>query len=179
MIVGSALSEGDENTGLKDIQHDVYMTSVGLIVGLRNNYSMRVPPPNNTSDHSSWGTITNCDHRTIQFAHDLLAAVYRYKHSFNGGDLKNLRGKFHAERWSSWLLLEISNWQDSPSLIEYVLIILSNQNQPRGYITESKLCLGILDRFSDVPWRTNLREIFEEDLENELKELNKKTLHPR
>ena len=43
-------------------------------------------------------------------------------------------------------------------------MILTNQNKPIGYAAEAQLCLDILDRFYEVPWKPKWREAYEADL---------------
>ena len=160
MIIGNFF-DGDENRDLKNMQHDVYNVSIGLMVSVCNSFSSYASPPDSLPNREKWGLIERCDHRTIQFAHDLLASAYRFKYVFRPEELKSNNGKFHDQRWRNWLFSELLSWSDSPSLIGHFQTIMTNQNKPDGYSAESKLCLDILDRFPEIPWRRNLREVFE------------------
>ena len=57
---------------------------------------------------------------------------------------------------------------DVPQLVRSVQIILANQNKPIGYLAESRLCLGILDRFNSIPWDKSKWEAYESDAIKEL-----------
>lgn len=167
MIIGSFF-DGDENRDLKLMQHDTYKDSIGLMIGVCNNFSNKASPPDGLPNREKWGVIDRCDHRTIQFAHDLLASVYRFKYVFRPEELKSNHGKFHDNRWRNWLFSELLSWSKNPSLICHFLTIMTNQNEPDGYSAETRLCLEILDRFPEVPWERDLREAFKKDVSRDV-----------
>ena len=55
---------------------------------------------------SEWGTVESFDHRTLQGAHDLLAAVWRFRNDFRQSELpfvnKNSLDEVQ-ELWLDWL----------------------------------------------------------------------------
>jgi hypothetical protein len=157
MIIGNFF-DGDEHESLKIVQQEVYHQSIGLMIQLCNRSSKHVVPPPDLPYRESWGFIDSCDHRTIQLAHDLLAAAYRFKHVFRPDELKSIYGKYHDQRWRNWLFSELLSWKKSPRLIEEFLIIMNNQNEPNGCQAEARLCFEILERFPEIPWDPNLRE---------------------
>ena len=121
----------------------------------------------------TWGAVNCYDHRTLQDAHDLLAAAWRFQ---DGGSYRQGKLSFAGEApfddvqvlWLNWLRHEVDGWTSSPHLVRSVQIILSNQNKPLGYMAESKLCLDIFDRFSNIPWDEKLYEAHEKDLYEEI-----------
>ena len=86
MIVGTYFTD-DANYDLKIKQHDAYYRAIGLMITSCNNIAECTPVPDYLAPCENWGKINKCDHRTIQFAHDLLAAVYRYKVLVSSQDL--------------------------------------------------------------------------------------------
>ena len=167
MIIGNFFN-GDDNYDLKIIQHDVYKDSIGLMISVCNSFSKCATPPADLPNPERWGCIDRCDHRTIQFAHDLLAAAYRFKYVFRPDELKSTQGKFHDKRWRNWLFSELLSWNKSPHLIGHFLTIMTNQNEPDGYAAESRLCIAILDRFPEIPWDPDFRSAFKKDLTREI-----------
>ena len=121
--------------------------------------------------HECWGRIDRCDHRTLQGAHDLLAAVWRYRHDYiRQREIPNLQP--HEESaieslWLNWLRGELLSWIDHPHLVRSIQLILANQNKPAGYAAESRLGIDIMDRFSEVPWRQDLYQAYLQDVERE------------
>lgn len=163
MIVGTDF-EGDENQELKRKQHDAYPRAIGLMINICNSFSNHAIIPKNIGNSENWGRINTCDHRTIQAAHDMLAAAYRFEHDARPKDPNSSGASLTEKLWLDWLFAELVSWKESPALIQYFQIILTNQNQPDGYVAESRICLGILDRFPDVPWGQNWRDAFKNDL---------------
>ena len=93
------------------------------------------------TDHPDWGTVETFDHRTLQRAHDLLAAVWRFRHDARQFELsldvchprwsrplvdREAPVKPHdllAEvpgRWLDWLREEVDGWLHSPHLVRSV-----------------------------------------------------------
>ena len=121
----------------------------------------------NDNEHDDWGQIGNCDHRTLQGAHDLPAAAWRFNNDSRQEMLPLSRTANTAPvemRWLDWLREEISAWIDHPQLVRSVQAILANQNQQIVYAAESRLCLGIVDRFGSIPWNRDLHQAYEKDL---------------
>ena len=165
MIVGLYFEGDDVEVALK--QHGVYDTALGIVVSTCNLHTNRARSLLNSSDHPKWGKIDRYDHRTLQFAHDLLAAVWRSRNDFRQASL--LPGENRAldevqPLWLDWLRNEIAGWSALPHLVRSVQLILTNQNEQPGYEAETQLCLDIVDRFPDVPWERRLRDALEGDL---------------
>ena len=162
----------DEDIGCQWEQHAVYDEALSIIVSSCNRHTNFARSLLEDSRHKTWGTINCYDHRTLQDAHDLLAAAWRYQ---DGGSYRQGKLPFEGEDpfdevqvlWLNWLRHEVDGWTARPHLVRSVQIILSNQNKPLGYMTESKLCLDILDRFSNMPWDRRLCEAHEQDLYQE------------
>ena len=69
-----------------------------------------------------------------------------------------------AELWLDWLRTEVQGWIDRPEWVRSVQLILTNQNKPIGYVEECRLNLGIIDRFTFVPWSDGLRNVVAKSL---------------
>ena len=119
------------------------------------------------ADHPEWGTVERFDHRTLQHAHDLLAAVWRFRHDLRQPGLAFVDKHSLNEvqtLWLDWLRHEITGWVDYPDRVRLVQLILTNQNKQPGCIAESQLSLNIINGFTDVPWDQEWREASEAGL---------------
>ena len=149
------------------MQHDVYREALGIIVTTCNQQTVFARGLLNDTNHRDWGTVSNYDHRTIQGAHDLLAAVWRFYNDYRQRELafkytNDLDGL--KEKWLGWLRAEVTDWNTHPKLVRLIQLILTNQNTPPGYIAEAQICLDILDRFFTVPWDPRWRDGYQKDL---------------
>ena len=167
MIIGSFF-DGDENKHLMRLQHDIYSYAIGLMITICNRFSHCVAAPADIKNKEKWGVIDKCDHRTIQFAHDLLATAYRFKHEFKPQELALDNGFEPQQLWKNWRIGELLSWKKAPSIVQNFLIIMTNQNERDGYIAESKICIAIMERFPDVPWESGLLNVFKKGLEGDL-----------
>lgn len=169
MIVGKFF-EGDDDSEIAWKQHDIYDQALGTIIQTCNHLTRFARSLLDEKEHAAWGSIEDCDHRTLQGAHDLLAAVWRFRHDVRQAELllerrpEPLVPHTPENLWLWWLRGEIQSWVWHPDLVRDVQLILANQNLPVGYAAESRLCLALLDRFSDVPWTPNWRDACEEDI---------------
>jgi hypothetical protein len=173
VIVGTFF-KCDDDTEAAWKQHDVYGEALGAIIRTSNRLALFAKSLLDDKSHPNWGTIETCDHRTLQGAHDLLAAAWRFRHNFRQSELPLERSPEllvpHTPEnlWLWWLRDEIEKWVWQPELVRDVQQILANQNQPAGYAAESRLCLALLDRFHDVPWNSRWRDAYESDLAKDL-----------
>ncbi len=171
MIVGSRF-EGDVDEEIWRRQHDVYREAVSAIREVSNRITRNAAALLGCEAKSGWGNFDSCDHRTLQDAHDILAAVWRFRFDLRQGVLKleNEKKTFlplpttPEGLWLLWLRDELSSWVWEPTLVRSVQIILAHQNKPVGYVAEAKLCRDLIDRFEDVPWRDSPWERFDDAL---------------
>ncbi len=139
MIVGPSYFEGDEDSETKLKQHDVYDEALGIIVSTCNQYTSFARSLLDDTDHPKWSAVNYYDHRALQDAHDLLAAVWRFQ---NGNDFRQAKLPFEAKNcldevrtlWLNWLRNEIAGWITRPHLVRSVQMILMNQNEMPGYV---------------------------------------------
>ncbi len=85
------------------------------------------------------------DHRTMQDAHDHMAAVWRKKNRYLQPDLFiEATVEDMAKDWLEWLRKEVSMWsRDCPWLVRMVCLIIVQQNVKRGYEAEEALQLEL------------------------------------
>jgi hypothetical protein len=160
LIVGDYF-DGDTDTDTSWEQHDVYHQALRSLIGTCNRLAQFAKAVLDDQHHEDWGEVESCDHRTLQAAHDLLAAVWRYRHADRQGTLPFM-ASFETS-WLDWLHAEVFGWIDHPGMVRAVQILLTNQNKPLGYTAETDLCRSILARFSDVPWKLALRQAYESE----------------
>jgi hypothetical protein len=153
MIVGDYF-DGDDDTTTAWAQHDVYGEALDIIVKRCREHVTFAPGlqwPNRCA------TDFRYDHRTLQVAHDLLAAAWRFRANSVrpalpcGGKDQGREQRMGA--WLSWLRSEVCSWQRQPRLILLVMTILAEQHNEPGYQAEDELAERLKLRFDDVPWR--------------------------
>ena len=158
MIVGPFFHSDDDKV-LARMQHDIYGDASGILISSCNRFTRFSKAVLNDTGHVDWGQIESCDHRPLQHAHDLLAAVWRYENPSQQQKLPHFNT--HKESspklfWIEWLRKELSAWIDHPHLVRSVQLILANQNKPIGYAAEFRLCTDIVERFHSVPWNNEV-----------------------
>ena len=155
MIVGS-LFRGDEDTDVMWLQHDVYGEALGIITSICQEYTHLA---HRILDYwDGWEFIPSFDHRTLQYAHDVIAATWRFRGLPQIRQIALLIDRKVVEEpnfqrhWLNWLDVEVRSWMHDPYLIRFVVKILRNQNNPTGYQAEDDLKLILAQRYDDVPW---------------------------
>ncbi len=132
-------------------------------------------------DHwEGWEFVERFDHRTLQLAHDLLAAVWRFRYETKlrqyESPLEEQKPLIERPRgdkpdfvghWLKWLQGEVDSWIHDAERVRLVVTILRNQNQPAGYKAETALHWDIMMGFSDVPWQRSRLQATKSDLESE------------
>ena len=170
--------DGDVDMEVASKQHDVYGQALWIIVKQCNLYAEFALRVLDDADHPEWGTVESFDHRTIQNAHDLLAAAWRFRNDFRQSELPFVKKNSLDEvqdLWLDWLRNEIARWIDYPERVRWVQLILTNQNKQPGYVAEAQLALNIINGFAGVPWNQELREAHEAALAEHRKELGAET----
>ncbi len=155
MIVGYSF-RGDDDTRTAWEQHDVYDNALRVLVNgcvghIRVSAAMlQVEWP------ARWANGDRFDHRTLQRAHDLLAAAWRFETVPAQLELPLTRPPLaecqRMERWLRWLSAEIDKWRYHPHAVHWVMTILTHQNQHAGYQAEDDLAEWLRIRFGTVPW---------------------------
>jgi len=163
MIIGGSEFLGDSRE-VANAQHDVYDNALRIIVKKCNLlawFAQNVVQPEN---YQSWEAIVTFDHRTLQHQHDLLATVWRYHNQVSQMRLDCDEDKSGIQtRWLTWLSDEVDDWIERPEWVRLVQTILDNQNSPAGYRAETLLSLAIMDHFSSVPWKDEMRHALQQE----------------
>ena len=147
-------------------QHDVYYEALQIIVKGCNQYARFAKLVLKTNEFDNWGYVHQYDHRTLQFQHDLLATVWRYETQASQLRVDCDEDKQSVQvRWLDWLKTEVLSWIEKPEWVRLVQIILENQNTPIGQKTETILSLEIMNHFSEVPWKSEMKSAFISELE--------------
>ena len=156
MWVGSCF-RGDSDNDVMWVQHGVYHQALGIITGTCQEY-MNFAHRILDDRWEEWDFITRFDHRTLQNAHDTIAAAWRFRCL---DAAKQMELSFDKEpggepdfvsHWLNWLQGEVKSWKNSPYLVRLVVKILRNQNEPAGYRAEADLNWELVLRYGDVPW---------------------------
>lgn len=150
MIVGCPF-EGD-NVELAWQQHEVYGLALGVIAQeLGRRFRDACITLSVTQPAKGWPAESNIDHRTLQSAHDRLAATWRYRVSPPQAELKiGIALDASMNGWLEWLRLEMASWDSQ--LVGLGIRILQNQNTKIGYKAEDWLEHYLCLRFEDVEW---------------------------
>ena len=147
-------------------QHEVYYEALAIIVKKCNQYAIFARRVILSEKFQTWGSVDSFDHRTLQFQHDLLATVWRYTTQASQLRLDcNEDERSIQLRWLDWLAAEVNSWIERPEWVRFVQIILENQNTPVGQKTETILSLEIMNYFSEVPWKEEMKLAFISELE--------------
>ena len=175
MIISTYFSgDNDEQTQL--LQHDVYHDALRIIVRNCEGQARLAHMVLYDDWGERWNPSRGYDHRTLQTAHDFLAATWRFRHASWIGQYRlpldslwDEEPPDFAAHWLEWLENEVKSWNEISSwfsgsddrnarLIRLVVRILENQNIPVGYRAEKKLAWELINRFDDVPWERRLAD---------------------
>ena len=141
-----------DDMALAGQQHDVYGKALSLIIdGARRHYVNACLMTGNSAGR--WPVDAAIDHRTLQGAHDVLAAAWRWRVSPpQRGLIRGDDPQCSMADWLDWLAGEVRDWRDEPGLILSMAAIVACQNQTLGYAGELRLCEALRRRHGDVPW---------------------------
>ncbi len=154
------------------MQHDAYHEALGIIAGICQDYTNlahRILGDRETG----WEFMCRFDHRTLQDAHDKIAATWRSRCLLTVRQMElpiereyvkapDVRG-----HWLKWLGDEVRSWTHDPHLIQLVVTILENQNNPVGYRAEANLNRELVFRYGDVPWNQYIIDAVRKVLDEE------------
>ena len=151
MIIGGAF-DGDNGHVLQLRQHDRYGEALGIIAygcleHSRNAAIARGEYDLTLSERLASVRSEGFDHRTLQSAHDYLAAWWRWKHSHT-----HRLEHATAEDWLLWLRHEVKTWTThAPHLARLVTKVLLNQNMDAGYVAEADLLEELHRHYAGMP----------------------------
>ncbi len=154
MIVGRYF-DGDNDKDLQSQQHDCYGEALRIIAhgsaqGYRNA-TLICDVEDSISKEDRKKLSDGFDHRTLQMAHDHLAAYWRW-HSNRRDPYLDGMEPCGISNWLSWLRREVELWPTlSPSIVRNVAVILMNQNTDTGYKAEDELLEALKGHYSGMP----------------------------
>ena len=155
MIVGSCFEGDDTNLAWK--QQDVYHQALRIIIDSAiTMYRVACFIADFKIPESGWPHDPSIDHRTIQDAHDCLAAVWRFNFSPPEGMLFLSLidpNELTMESWLAWLSAEMRRWdRDEPDMVRQIIRIFRHQNEEIGYEAGHWLKLYLYQHYTELPW---------------------------
>lgn len=137
--------QGDDNSRLKAVQHDLYPESVAAIFDTARRAMVLADAVlmTNLELVRKAKAITHFDHRVLQAAHDILAARYRYLHDDAGQtDLFETTGLElrYTRNWSGWLDAELQKLARIPVFVRSAVEAVVFSNSEFGNVAEDQLC---------------------------------------
>lgn len=135
MIVGTYF-DGDNDDALKWQQHVRYRDAVGIIAHAWREYFKNAAI---MLGQDAVALPERFDHRTLQAAHDYLAAWWRWKHDRRDPYFEGME-PVTVDDWLLWLGHEVKAWPiQAPHTIQLVVGVLLSQNTDVGYAAEDAL----------------------------------------
>jgi hypothetical protein len=152
--------DGDNDEALKWQQHDCYGEASGIIAGgcLRHYESaLRVTGQYTTGIAKQLEALRQSfDHRTLQDAHDFLAAWWRWRHHRHEPYLAGMEPAT-VQGWLMWLRHEAGGWPaHAPDVVLQVAWVLLHQNTDKGYLAEDGLQSALRLHYNGMPDASNL-----------------------
>lgn len=147
MIVTSEFP-GDDDSVLKRIQHDSYGPHVNELFRAARRRYLAAAELLEVEDELTQLFRVNLtfDHRALQYAHDLLAARFRYRTTDSAQPRLGEDPGTHQERlaseWDSWFSREVTERLEDPAFTRAVLTAAAFANQGAG--TQAKALLARL-----------------------------------
>jgi hypothetical protein len=155
MIVTS-MFEGDDDTHLMWLQHDVYGAALDNIVSRVKDYNDFAEAYLNVRRGDF---PRSYDYRNLQQAHDVLAACYRFRHPaqqfelpFEGTVPRGELDMCVVKTWLNWLKDECISWFVEPRLISHIRDLIVEADVEFLKYWEEDLHFRLVERFRDVPW---------------------------
>ena len=156
--------EGDNNETMKLIQHDTYSKLLGyLFSNSASRYLDDIKYTWVSPDFvSKIRNLKSFDHRTLQYAHDLIAAYFRFIFSDSfPSDLFPEKFdiiSFFTSIWKEYYLQEVAILSKIEPIAEMIVTAVGFQNTERGYDAEDKLHELLLQRYQSMPMLRNISD---------------------
>jgi hypothetical protein len=132
---------GDNNRTLMEVQHGVYSEMVArLFAGPRERYLAAAALLGIENDLSKrLRSMNSFDHRTLQLAHDRIAAFFRF--SDDGGQLQLSESESDYRRrleeaWREFVLSEVGRFTTDDEFASAVCTATAFANKERGFAAE-------------------------------------------
>jgi len=161
VIIGKSF-KNDINESLKNIQHEFYDRSLSLILAVAKNQYI-IADSILQAGHPNiplLDKINSFDHRTLQDTHDIMAAVFRYRHQKSGQsnlfDSPEDEPIEYQKLWCDWLNDELSSLKDNASFVRNVIEAVVHSNKDEGYAAEGNLYEFLVGYYSIEEWNRNL-----------------------
>ena len=138
--------DGEVDGHVMWLQHDVYEAALRIMATTCQDYERYARSILNTEGCHQ--CVRSLDHRALQDAHDILAAVWRYRWELR---VRQFNLPFEGEtagepdflnHWLAWLRDEVKSWLARPYLVRSILKILHKSAQPRRIRGRSPTELG-------------------------------------
>lgn len=157
MILGVNF-KGDENEDLKRTQYASYSANVYLIINSAK-YAF-ILADEITQSNSPIATrlrrIEHIDHHDLQFAHDILAAVFRFKFQdgkqLQLGETPQTQMHRYSVSWRSWLIDELAKLKTQAEFVRLVAEIIAEPNELKKASFKGKLKDLLLYYYDDPEW---------------------------
>ncbi len=161
MIVCSFF-DGDNDTALQWQQHDRYKEALVIFARgcIRHYKNAAVMRGDDNSDATAEIERLNqgFDHRTLQAAHDYLAAWWRWKKGRHDPYFEDME-PVTVEDWLGWLREEVEAWTThAPEIVRLVIQVLLNQNTEAGYKAEDDLQEMLKSHCAGMPENSDREE---------------------
>ncbi len=140
---------GDNWLELQRAQHDIYGEALNILRSENERSYIGATAILRVEDDPIYDSIVSLchpiDHRSMQNAHDHMAAVWRKKNRYLQPDLLiEATVQDMAKDWLEWLRKEVCNWpRDYPWLVRMVCLVIVQQNVKSGYEAEETLKLEL------------------------------------
>jgi len=149
--------EGDNNEVMKLIQHDIYNDLLGYLFSYSaSRYLDDIKYTWISPDFvPKIRNLNGFDHRTLQGAHDLIAAYFRYL--LSDSFPQNLFPEkfeiinFYTIIWKEYYLQEVALLGEIEPIAEMIVTAVGFQNTERGYDAEDKLRELLKERYKLMP----------------------------
>jgi hypothetical protein len=147
---------GDDNQTLKDVQFRLYSEMLlRLFSGPRDRYlaaSRLIQVDTELAVHVR--AMDGFDHRTLQDAHDLIAAWYRFSRDDGGqlrlGESPDDYDKRLAQEWREFSEREVARLASTDEFTRDILTAAVFANTDRGYAAESGAREYLKDRYATM-----------------------------
>jgi hypothetical protein len=160
MIVAS-MFEGDDDTHLMWLQHDVYHDALGIItanVKTLHNFVMQYTKSELVAFSETY------DHRRLQGAHDIWAAQYRFYKGdaqiplpLNGETQPDAFDKAVVDNWRAWLKETCRDLVYDPYVARLICNLGMQSDSELANNWEAHLSFLLLEPLDSIPWKAHVR----------------------
>lgn len=135
----------DDNTALKDIQHDLYGRLAGQIYGTAREQLILAAEILDIEAQlvDQAKACNHFDHRALQDAHDLMAAGFRMERD-DGGQLHLFETQAerlarYRDEWVDWFHAELAQLNRNPRFVRSAVLSIVLDNTRMGFVAQEDL----------------------------------------